>query len=168
MAHYETDDRGQVWKVWGKKPTRTKAEERRCNICGKTFYEVPSRKTVTCSRSCGMKLTHRGGEPHTVTKPVSPRSGENSPRWKGGRIIDKNGYVKVYTGEHHPSGARKYRLEHRIVMEQQLGRPLKRHEIVHHKDGNRQNNDPSNLEIWSKAHPPGQRDRHCPTCTCGC
>ena len=38
-------------------------------------------------------------------------------------------------------------LEHRFVMEQALGRPLDRGEIVHHKDGNKHNNDFRNLEI---------------------
>ena len=42
-------------------------------------------------------------------------------------------------------------------MEQLLGRPLKKGENVHHKDGDRLNNDPSNLELWVKMQPPGQR-----------
>jgi hypothetical protein len=36
---------------------------------------------------------------------------------------------------------------HRWVMEQKLGRPLEYGEIVHHKDKNRLNNDPDNLEL---------------------
>src|SRR3990167_4891328 len=38
-------------------------------------------------------------------------------------------------------------LEHRHVMGQKLGRPLKPYEIVHHKDGNRLNNEEENLEV---------------------
>jgi|SRR3990167_9542446 len=38
-------------------------------------------------------------------------------------------------------------LEHRYVIEQKLGRPLKSHEVVHHKDGNKLNNNPNNLEV---------------------
>lgn len=37
--------------------------------------------------------------------------------------------------------------EHRHVMEMALGRKLKRNEHVHHKDGNRINNNISNLEL---------------------
>jgi hypothetical protein len=37
--------------------------------------------------------------------------------------------------------------EHRYVMEQYLGRPLSRYEVVHHKDGNKRNNDINNLEV---------------------
>lgn len=42
--------------------------------------------------------------------------------------------------------------EHRHVMEQVLGRKLKPNEVVHHKDGNKKNNSPDNLEVleWSE------------------
>ena len=40
---------------------------------------------------------------------------------------------------------------HRIVAEQKIGRPLRPGEIVHHIDGNKRNNDPSNLEVMTQA-----------------
>lgn len=40
-------------------------------------------------------------------------------------------------------------LEHREVMEAHLGRALRSNEHVHHKDGNRSNNELSNLEVLS-------------------
>ena len=50
------------------------------------------------------------------------------------------GYTKV-NGVH----------KHRVVMETILGRPLKPGEVVHHKDGNKRNNEPENLEAMSRA-----------------
>jgi len=73
------------------------------------------------------------------------------------RVVNINGYVEVQ----HPDTANlpftKYILEHRLVMEQHVGRPLFDHENVHHKNGNRADNRLENLELWSTKQPSGQR-----------
>lgn len=48
-------------------------------------------------------------------------------------------------------------LQHRVVMEEMLARPLYPEENVHHRNGRRDDNRPENLELWVKAQPAGQR-----------
>lgn len=71
---------------------------------------------------------------------------ENHPRYIDGRNISPDGYVRIYAPEH-PHAKLNRVFEHRFVMEKHIGRYLLPGEMVHHKDGNRQNNDISNLEL---------------------
>jgi len=54
-------------------------------------------------------------------------------------------------------GKRSMVQQHRVVMEEHLGRELLAHENVHHINGVRDDNRLGNLELWSKAQPAGQR-----------
>jgi hypothetical protein len=68
--------------------------------------------------------------------------GQKHHSWKGGRFIASDGYVKIHLGS-----PRKYRKEHFLVMEEFIGRLLRPTEVVHHIDGNKQNNELSNLVL---------------------
>lgn len=82
-----------------------------------------------------------------LRRPAKPRhgrgTGPNNPAWRGGHRVRKDGYAMIWT----PEGER---LEHRVVMERKLGRKLYACEIVHHVDGNKQNNSPDNLQTMTQ------------------
>ena len=71
------------------------------------------------------------------------QKGEKAYNWKGGKSIDKAGYVLIN---------RTKKREHRIIAEKVLGRKLKTYEIVHHINGNRADNRKCNLLISSKKY----------------
>ncbi len=109
----------------------------KCEVCGKKVakYMTPSeqvRPEVSnrfCSRTCAGVW----------------RSGENHPMWTGGRVEDKDGYILVKCPGHPRVNVRGYVQEHRLKMEAHIGRMLTRKEVVHHKNGNVQDNRMCNL-----------------------
>lgn len=71
------------------------------------------------------------------------------PANHGGKFKASHGYVMVWVGhDHHLANADGCAYEHRIVAEQILGRKLQPGEVVHHKNRNRADNRPENLEIY--------------------
>lgn len=80
-------------------------------------------------------------------KPKAPFSEEHKrklkeARWTGGRYKDRKGYVLVWI-----DAKLRYVREHRLVMENHLGRKLKKTEEVHHINGVKDDNRIENLSI---------------------
>lgn len=93
---------------------------------------------------------------HTPRKPH-----EEHHLWKGGRTIDPNGYVYIFMPGHPAAtrGSGRYVAEHRLVMQEVLGRLLEPSEDVHHINGIKGDNRPDNLVVLTKVrHSAHHRD----------
>ena len=63
------------------------------------------------------------------------------------RTGDGKGYIRVYLPQHPAAGVNGAILEHRLVMEQHVGRFLDRSEWVHHRNAVKDDNRIENLQI---------------------
>ena len=63
--------------------------------------------------------------------------------------IDGQGYRMLYLPMHPSPAVRWYAYEHRIIAERMIGRLLSPGEKVHHKNGDRLDNRPGNLEVMA-------------------
>lgn len=109
--------------TWGRRNRRL--TDIPCGTCGAVFRPVKATAKY-CSLPCARKKN--GG--HNI---------KYQTWWTNGR-----GYIegRVLTAQGH----RRVK-QHRFVMECAIGRLLRRDEDVHHKDGNKANNDIGNLEL---------------------
>lgn len=74
--------------------------------------------------------------------------GASNRRWRGGRIVTTHGYIAVYVPSHPYPIRGSYVYEHRLVMEQHLGRYLRPEEVVHHINGDHADNRLENLRLF--------------------
>ena len=141
---------------------------RHLGYCDKHYYRfkrygsmnLPKRIKRLCSvdgcnrqaRAIGLCNMHRcrlrtQGDPGEA----SPRKGNG-----GTGTIGRSGYRYFYR-PNHPNAAKNGTVaEHVLVMSALIGRPLRKGESVHHRNGVRSDNSPHNLELRTTAHPQGQ------------
>lgn len=116
---------------------------------GKSMGDIS--REIGVSPSAIRKYFVKYGIPRAKNTSYFENNVERHPSWKGGRRILSNGYIAVYCPDHPNAGIRKTVYEHQLVMENHIGRYIKKGEVVHHIDGNKSNNDISNLLLLTNS-----------------
>jgi len=158
-------------KMISKATSGKRQEKIQCLVCQKMFYPTGRSKTnprITCSRECNGYLrgqewkqhAHKGRanwKPESEQALVIRMTGETNPSWKGGLTYrNRKGkyasqaikYVrcpKEYLAMARTDG---YVMEHRLLVAQQIGRPLTRSESVHHVNHDATDNRIENLMLF--------------------
>jgi len=124
------------------------------NLNGRTVYRYSADQVCDvdgCSRRDGLRKGMCEMHYFRLLRTGTIRANRRHP---GTGSYNRDGYLIMQWFE---NGKKVTRAEHRLVMEQHLGRSLAKHETVHHINGIRDDNRLENLELWSSSQPPGQR-----------
>lgn len=124
-----------------------------CNECGVQFKEYLSRVIDGRGKYCSKKCSNK----HTLIKKGQHLSSETEfvrgKQHKHHKYVTyagrNNNYRLIFKPDHPFSSSRGYVREHRLVMEEHLGRYLDPKEEIHHIDGNGLNNSIENLQLLS-------------------
>lgn len=130
--------------------------KRECKTCGKEFTTYPSKikagRGKYCSRECCKHNLIQKGQ--NLSPETQYKKGHTPWHAKGWRYTQSrpNGsrYKEIHKPDHPNCTKAGYVREHRLVMEEHLGRLLKPNEVVHHKNHNTLDNHIDNLEVMDK------------------
>lgn len=128
---------------------------KQCLVCNKEFVTYPCHikvgKGKYCSRNCSIKETNKAlvisGRKTRFKKGSTPHNKVGFSFQKSRK--DGNTYKLIYKPEHPFSTKKGYVREHRLVMEEHLGRTLEKDEVVHHINGDTLDNSLDNLQLMT-------------------
>jgi hypothetical protein len=128
-----------------------------CEVCHKereVAYRVavnksnPIHRCISCATINSQTGLKRSEESKKNMREAQRKSHNGGVRFNQGR-----GYKQLIVDDYHPRKKDRkggsYIFEHILVMEQKVGRFLEKHEIVHHIDKDKQNNNIENLHLFS-------------------
>lgn len=150
---------GDLYRKWNNEPNC------KCPVCGVDFYrkqsQIKKNKTSCCGTECSnkyRKIAFSGKNNHQ-----HGLKGKLNASFKEGEILNSDGYLKVYCGDHpfQDKSGRVYK--HRLVAEEYLLNKINKitidgkeyldlDHVVHHIDFDKTNNNVDNLVVLSHAN----------------
>lgn len=120
-----------------------------------------------CNNGCN-RVVHCRGVCKNCYRRIHYQEHERDRRYPDGVSKDReseegklrknpDGYLVIKLAKGSTDLHRDWKLHHRWVMEQHLGRELETYENVHHINGVRDDNRLENLELWITKQPKGQK-----------
>ena len=131
-----------------------------CDMCGKMLFRYPSQihKHNFCCRACLSAYSSKSKNPEGydklkdltgVSEHMRRLNGALNPVRMTFEVREKLRYAHFGTGEGKTYTKLYGQPEHRAVAARMLGRALRKGEVVHHVDGDKRNNAPENLRVFS-------------------
>jgi hypothetical protein len=127
----------------------------KCDNCGIEYESYQCGKyhhfcSIECRRKAG-KLVASSFDEDTRRRASERITYYNKNVFNKGEYKERNSEAKRQKGSRKGYTKINGRHKHRIIAEQMLGRKLQPGEIVHHKDGDKRNNTPENLEVMTQS-----------------
>lgn len=134
----------------------------KCDYCGIEFErdgcQLKGKRHHFCSRECLASFSSKEKNPNgyaslkdytNIGRHLSEINRELNPTRMTKEVREKLRETHIGKGEGKTYAKLYGRHEHRIIAEQILGRELKIGEVVHHRDGDKRNNDPRNIVVFN-------------------
>ena len=135
-------------KTWTNEETKLLTDNYN-NVTNTELYGIIPNKSHLAIYKKAYKLGFRKSAEIEWMNRSEARSGSKAPNWHGGRKQNKSGYVLVLDKNHHRAEKSGYVMEHIAVWESSNGRELPVGYSIHHKNGNKLDNRPENLEAMT-------------------
>ena len=124
-------------------------------------YNIPSRKTADIMKGFKhskesldkISKANKGRKISEHTKKLLSKSKTGKfikkTKYGGHSKVRNDGYIAIYTPDHPDSNSEGYVMEHHLIMEEHIGRRIKKNEVVHHINRIRDDNDIKNLQLMT-------------------